>query len=349
MTKNPSLRTGIEHVEIQSLQPPDFCEPFAQTNHNLALAERIAGLQVAHMVLLGDHYPSLTISRRPHAGFVEDRENLRNGRDRSRQGVFFGYLTAGSEIVSDTVSQVAVKPYGDEKGDVGMTSEVALVHEWGVNTHLNRLRSGTAYDAVGFWGDRAKDVVPRMVTDFMSRSTSLDNTFRKEPIRNGSGDLFIPSPWIEQALYMGNYALGYLHGARITHGDALPQNLAHTGRTPELVFNDTTTFRPFGANDRKIKLRAKKDILDFTEGVFLPFPGGEMMRHASATFLAAESRAYYLYMSYVDGAREGASRSGYGTSGIIVPQNDHRSILETVVRRYEAQYGKVIPTQTTIT
>lgn len=335
MSRNKINRNDIGAVRALSIETPDFGEPFAPSDRNIALAQRIKDLLPAELLLSADYYPSIPLSKSPKASFTLD-PLLSEGRDRSRQGVYFGRLAVSSDLDPHETAQVAVKPFDRRAGDLKMRPEVAVVHEWSANAHLNRIRTGSAYQPIGVWRDPVTDFIPRLVTEYHQRSTSLDNIFRAQSLDDDGRDGM--ARWARFGLTTGYYSLGFLHGARITHGDAMPQNFAYRGGRV-IIFNDTTTFRPHGANEKKVRERLQADSELFSWGLFHPGASSEEMREKVVTLLTEPAYRATLYRAYVDGAIEGADRGGFTRSGLIVPEKGHSEAISRAIREFRSREG----------
>lgn len=322
----PDHSIGSLYFTLQ--EAPDFCDPTNQTPHNRQVIQEVENLQPGQLAVLAGRYACMGAVESPKGSFTEIPE-FKAGRTASRHGVYFGDLTVETPQNQPIQTFVAVKPY-DKRGsvDLKMRPSHAVVHDWSTNAFLNRLSTGSAYDVLGFGRTNDTFFVPQMVTEFQERSKSLDNVFRsKEP------DNETREKRTRHALVLGNAGIGIAHGAQITLGDALPQNFATDGS--RIIFNDTTTLRPYGKKDRTIPL-IEEDVQDFVTGALDPRTSSEETRGISASALRDPEFQRKLYETYLDGARLGARRAGYTPGGLIVPEDTHRTIINEVVAKYGA-------------
>jgi len=256
------------------------------------------------------------------------RRRKKPKQEASRHGVRFGRVAVSTERHAPITTFVAVKPYDKRRVDLGMKPASAVVHDWATNEHLSRLSSGTAYETAGIWRNGDTFFVPQLLTRYNERSTSLDNYFRADPAR---GDRVSPE-LIAQAMKLGHFGLGLAHGARITHGDAFPQNFATDGS--RIIFNDTTTLRPFGKEAGSTLRKLDEDVQDFVDGMIHPDASSQHTRRLSVELLKNPAQAAILYDKYLAGARLGRERAGLAESRLIVPEDAHKRMLDTVIQKY---------------
>lgn len=328
ISPGPDLEIGA--VSFPEFVTPQFGDPSRPADANKRFAEQARSMRASELALSAAEYACFAATEAPTALFTR-RPDFEKGRDRSRQGVIFGDLDVQSELHTPIMTFTAVKPYDNRKHRrLGVSAEVAVAHDWATNLYLDQLSKGSTYLPIGLWRARDTYPVPRLLTRFNERSTSLDNTFRAS---SEHGDVISPRKAMH-ALRLGHFALGMGHGARIIHGDAFPQNLAQDGS--RVVYNDTTTFRPFGTKAGRTKALLEEDLADFNRGTLLPDTSSPEMRELVVPLLKSGLFVEHMYHSYVHGARLGAERAGYDTHGLIVPETEHKRIVDRVVQKYEA-------------
>lgn len=318
--------TAINNFGFAQWGTPDFCDPANPTPNNREIAGNIKSLEQSQLALFAGQYACVLYSRDPEAQFTEV-PSFSDGRGASRHGVFFGSLAVRTELEPPITSFIAVKPYDARRIDLKMRPSEAVTHDWAVNTYLDSISSGAAYQPVGLWRGRDTYFVPRLLTAYRERATSLDNIFMS------TGRDATPKK-AKHGMLVGNFGLGLAHGARMTHGDAFPQNFAIDGGN-RVIFNDTTTIRPFSKKRDRVVSLAQEDIEDFMSGVLRPEVSSPEMRQIARQEMRDSVFRSWLSKAYVDGALIGAFRAGYDTSGYIVPESDHHRIIDKVLQQYQ--------------
>ncbi len=249
------------------------------------------------------------------------------GRTASRQGVYFGTLGVSSERHLPISSHIAVKPYDRRRVDLGARPSVALVHDIATSAHLRAISSSSAYVPMGVYRSHDTFLVPNLLTNFEERSSSLDGVFRQTETRHPI------ELKVLHAMRLGHFGLGVLHGAKITHGDAFPQNFATDGN--RVVMNDTTTFRPFGAKTLAVKLKTTEDTQNFMQGVFHPDASTDFTRTVSASVLRHPSVVPTLWRAYIDGVGLSLRRLGEASAPLgVIQEDDHARIIRAVIEKY---------------
>lgn len=318
--------TAIDHFGFAQWDTPDFCDPVNQTPHNRNIAGQINALKRNQLALFAGQYACVLYSQEPEANFTEV-SSFSDGRGASRHGVFFGSLAVQTELEPPITSFIAVKPYDARRIDLKMRPAEAVMHDWAVNTYLDSISSGAAYQPIGLWRGRDTYFVPRLLTSYRERATSLDNIFMS------TGRDATPKK-AKHGMLVGSFGLGLAHGARMTHGDAFPQNFAIDGGR-RIIFNDTTTIRRFSKKQSVVVSLTQEDIEDFMSGVLRPEVSSSEMRVIASEAMRDSVFRSWLNKAYVDGALIGARRAGYDTSGYIVPESDHYRIIDKVLQSYK--------------
>lgn len=351
MSRKPGTATNTFEPNPVSITPwavPDFWHPGEPTALTIRVAERIKALKPGEMALFAEHFQHVPPSdEMPQARFIRD-ETLAEGRTASKQEVVFGRIAVWSRFATKIVPQVAMKPYDSRKVRFNMTPQRAIAHDMAASALLNRVLPGSAYVPIGVWRKSGSVFIPGLITEYNPRTTSLDNIFLADRSEHGT---MVPSRELaSNGWYLGHVGLGFLHGLRISHGDAFPQNLASQG-TKDPFFNDTTSFRPFASSTDTTRGRIIEDISDFADGALVdPDKSSEEMRHISANRLL-DSGGFrdWLYRAYIAGAKAGARAAGYAEAGLVVGESDHRSAIDLVVEQYVEKYGRPRPGRTFIT
>lgn len=320
----------IHSVNVVSFDAPPFCNPEVPNDGYKILAERIGSMEPGKLSLALGQMGCFSEVESPDANFTLVPE-FAEGRGASRHGVYFGRLAVGSERHVPIEYHVAVKPYDKRRVVLGAKPPLAVAHDIATSAHLNRLFEGSAFIPLGVYREEGIYPVPSLITNYNSSVTSLDNVFNqtKEPSTRFS----IQSM---HALKLGNFALGLLHGAGISHNDAYPQNFAITGS--QVVMNDTTSFRPFSLDSKKTKERVMTDITDFISGVFMPEVSSPEMRVYSASVLRHPAVLPTLYEAYERGLSTSVDRLGLaappaGAADITA----HMQMIRNVADRYAAR------------
>lgn len=226
---------------------------------------------------------------------------------------------------------VAVKPYDRRRVRFPAHPAQMVAHDWATNHYLNQLSTGTAYEAYGIWRNHDTYYVPALITRFNERAVSLDNPL----LSNDTDSDEVYEKRIQRALALGNFGLGFAHGAGILHGDAFPQNFAANGN--RVIFNDTTTLMPFFRKrpDRNNK-KMIEDVEDFFDGVFHPSVSTLKSQVAARVAMRSVSTLKDLYGSYLNGANLGAARvekaMGSMARGAIIDPQTHFRIIASIVR-----------------
>jgi hypothetical protein len=324
-TSQPSV--PINSVDFAEITPPEFGNPLDPADANKQFADYLRKLDRAQLVLCAGQYACMAASEAPRAGF-SDVPEFGEGRERSRHGVRFGKLDIQTEQDPRITTFVALKPYDKRKIDLKMRPEQAVTHDWATNSYLRSISKSGAYEPLGVWRNQDTFFVPGLVTHFNERSLSLDNMLQAEDEKS----LALSPARAERVLHLGHFGLGVAHGARITHGDALPQNFATDGA--HIIFNDTTTLRPFGKRDEVTAEKLVEDLDDFSSGALHPEMASVQMRALVSDALRDVATRDLLYESYTAGAVLGAERAGYPKSGLLVSQDAHNLILDRVIQKY---------------
>jgi len=302
-------------TSLESWSNPDFCDVHHQTKNNLEIIHRAADIPNDHYVRFIGKGVLVAELDQPQAFFTAKPE-FSVGKEASKQGVYFGELVHGGSTF------VAVKPFDGKKVPFETSNEGATVHDWAANMYLNTLKAGLAFQPLGIWRG---DTVPQLVTKFVEGSTSLDNIFKS----NGADATPDASRARAQfGLELGQYGTGVAHGMRIILGDNSPQNIA-TSFDQALIFNDTTSFRPFYRGVRRTNSAQQDDILEFMKGVFEPLSSSAEMRKHARSLLSDRAYVELLHKKYIDGARFGARLAGYDRSGPIVGGITFRRLIQT--------------------
>lgn len=329
MTLVDGIPHSLDGVRLAEVPKPEFCDPNKPAKVNLQLAHWFRQFGVDQMVVFADDFSEMTDAAFVAAEFTKI-ERFREGREKSRQGVYFGELAIETDLYPTAQTFVAVKPYDNRKKiNFGMRRERALVQEWATNLYLNSISNGSAYEPIGFWRNADTYYVPQLLTRFNESSVSLDNVFG-ETTENGG---FIAGARAMHAMNLGFLALGIAHGVRLVHGDAFPQNFAIQGR--RIIFNDTTSMRPYPQNETKRIKGIELDVEAFTAGTMVLDSASDEMSVLSLKALLHPDFRSRLYASYLKGAQIGASRAGYSKDHLLVPEDVHHRIIRDVVDRYD--------------
>lgn len=305
----------IESVSFADFGTPTFEDPNKPSRHNAAIATEVKKLDRSEAALFAGEYACFATVEAPDVEFTLLPE-FKTGRGASRQGVYFGDLSVESELQMPISTFVAVKPYDKRKVNFRMRPEMALVHDWATNVHLDGLSSGSTYRPVGVWRNHDTFFVPQLLTRYNERSKSLDNYFqprhRDVEVEQEQSEvpfgLVLPlnalanerdKTRLRHAIELGHFGLGFAHGAGITHGDAFPQNFAIDGT--RILFNDVTTLRPYGPNMEKNEKLVAEDVSDFWTGAFHPDVSTETGRKYILELLHDEDVAGLVFASYMKG------------------------------------------------
>ncbi len=319
----------ISDVRFAHLDPPEFGNPGVPSDGYKRLADVISSVEPEQLAVAVGQLGCFETVQKPSAAFTPV-EDFAVGRGASKQGVFFGKLAVGSERHVPIPVYVAVKPYDKRKADLGSRPPIAVAHDIAASGHLARISKDSAYTPVGIYRGQDTFPVPHLITQFEERSTSLDNYFKQPEI---STDVAGASRQILHAMRLGNFGLGLLHGARITHGDAFPQNFAVDGS--RVVLNDTTSFRPFPKNPGKVKVKVVEDVSDFVSGIF--HPGGSTLfaRTLSASVLRHPSVLPELTRAYTNGIALSLQRlqEKQPPLGVLIP-DEHTELIRQVAAKY---------------
>lgn len=316
----------FERIQLIDWEAPEFGAPETPSDITKRVANKIEGLAQNHLVLFAEEYPCLVPAQVPTASFTET-PSFMEGRKRTRQGVFAGKLAVGTEVDFPAETFVAIKPY-DRRMTHFLTRPAQVVaHDWAINNYLNSISSGTAYQPHGLWRNHDTFFVPALLTRLNERSVSLDNIFNAHP---EDGEALSPGR-IRRALELGHFGLGIANGAHMIHGDAFPQNFARDGK--RVIFNDTTTLRPYGQKPAMTQKKIREDVEDFLKGVFHPEASSPEARTLSLAALKDSQYVSSLYQKYIAGARLGAERAGHSSSGLVVDEEAHRKIVNSAVQK----------------
>ncbi len=308
---------------------PDFGSPQDPSERTRKVAYQMREcLSRNHLILLDGGYSDVGLEPAQYvqAEFVENPAFM-EGRRRSKQGVFAGTLAVSTELDPTVDTFVAVKPY--DRRRVRFTAHPAhmVAHDWATNHYLNQLSTGTAYQTYGLWRNHDTFYVPALLTRFNESSVSLDNSLL--PKDTDSEEAY--EKRVRRALALGNFGLGFAHGAGILHGDAFPQNFAANGK--RVIFNDTTTLVPFFRKhtDRNRK-KMIEDVEDFFDGVFYsPVGTNPTAQIAARIALRSVSSLNDLYDSYLSGAQLGATRvekvMGSVAKGAVIDSKTHFKVI----------------------
>ncbi len=324
----------FERVEFKDWEVPDFGSPQDPSERTRKVAYQISEcLSRNHLILLDGGYSDVGLdpAQYAQAEFVENPDFMK-GRRRSRQGVFAGVLTVSTEHDPAVDTFVAIKPY--DRRRVGFLAHPAhmVAHDWATNHYLNQLSTGTAYQTYGLWRNHDTFYVPALLTRFNERSVSLDNPLL--PKDTDSEEVY--EKRLRRTLSLGNFGLGFAHGAGILHGDAFPQNFAVNGR--RVIFNDTTTLRPFFSKRPDRNRRGiVDDVRDFFAGVFHKDVSTPILRGVARTALHTPQMCEELIASYIKGANLGAERvkavTGHATVGEVIDPQRHIRIVREAAER----------------
>jgi hypothetical protein len=319
----------ISDVKFVHLDPPEFGNPGIPSDGYKRLADVISSVKQEQCALAVGQLGCFETVQKPSAAFTPV-EDFAVGRGASKQGVFFGKLAVGSERHIPIPVYVAVKPYDKRKADLGSRPPIAVAHDIAASGHLTRISQGSAYSPLGIYRGRDTFPVPHLITQFEERSTSLDNFFKQEET---STDAAGADRQILHAMRLGNFGLGLLHGARITHGDAFPQNFGVDGS--RVVLNDTTTFRPFSKKEGQVRARVAEDVSDFVSGIFHPRGSTLFARTLSASVLRHPSVLPELTRAYTSGIALSLRRlqEKQPPVGVLTP-DEHTRLIREVAARY---------------
>ncbi|GEM_PF-3995870 len=321
----------LSPVEFADIGQPNFEDPNKPSDTNKKIAERLRVLDRRELLLCAGQFACMAASESQPVADFKEIPAFGEGRERSRHGVTFGRLNVQTEQDPVITTFVAMKPYDRRKVDLGMRPERAVTHDWATNQHLRKLSTSGAYEPIGVWRNHDTFFVPGLITWFNERSLSLDNMLQARTDEDGLMDAATPLR-ARQALRLGHFGLGIAHGAHITHGDAFPQNFATDGS--HIIFNDTTTLRPFGSSETTTRTKVDQDVDDFVSGTIHPEMSSPEMQALTSEALKDSEFRTDLYESYMAGAALGAERAGYPKSGLLVPPSTHQQIIDRVVQRY---------------
>ena len=317
----------IDSVGFTSLEPPVFCNPAQPNEGYKRLARDFEGMGQGGLLIALGQLSCLEGVQNPESEFTLVPQ-FGVGRTASRQGVYFGTLDLSSERHQPITSHVAVKPYDRRRVDLGARPAVAIAHDIATSAHLRRISDSSAYVPLGVYRSFGTFFVPNLLTNFEERSTSLDGVFRQTE----EGSI---GRKVLHAMKLGHFGLGVLHGAKIIHGDAFPQNFATDGT--RVVMNDTTTFRPFGNNGSAVMSKTREDIQDFMQGVFHPDASTDFTRSVSAPVIRNPSVRLTLWRAYAEGVGLSLNRLREASAPLgVLGEDEHACILRTVVDKYAA-------------
>ncbi len=325
-----SVEVSSPHIASTTFEGwgvPDFTEPKRQTEHNRDIIKRIGEMPHGHYVRFLGKDALLSELDNPDALFVSKPE-FSEGKEATKQGVYFGDIFHRTSSQPARSTFVAVKPYNAKLVEFGTTGEGAVVHDWAVNTYLNALRPGLAFQPIGVWRD---GTIPQLVTKYVDGAASLDNVFKadgKKGIASQDRARF--------GLELGQYGTGVGHGVRITLGDNPPQNIATSYDNP-LIFNDTTSFRRFGKSPHQTDVAMLDDVGDYVKGVFDKSSSSPDMRAHAVRLLKDTDYVRRLYGKYVEGARYGARIAGYDRSGPLITESVYLKTVANLVNHFERQ------------
>ncbi len=322
---------SLDPVRLVDIGQPDFVDPNKPSDNNKRIAETILKLNRGEVILAAGQYAYLAASEATPSAYFEEDPEFGVGREQSRQGVMFGRLDVQTSQHPTITTFAALKPYDKRVVDFKMKPSMAVTHEWATNLHMRRLSAGSAYEPIGVWRRDVPYVTPGLITRFNERSRSLDTVLRATTESDAPIDA-VTEERVRHAMHLGHFGLGIAHGAHIIHGDALPQNFAVDGS--RIIFNDTTFMRPFGKDDKVTQARMNEDAADFIGDTVDPQKTSPQIRALTNRVLKDEDFRGTLYDAYARGAAQGAERSGYPKSGLLISQETHQQIIDDVVEDY---------------
>lgn len=166
------------------------------------------------------------------AAFEHDdvlEEILKDGRERSVNGVYFRRLRVRPFGGDELCDFVAVKP---------LLTPALVAHEYGATLYVNSLQPNStpnSFVPLGFYGD--DDGKFSLVTRFEMPVRSMDNVFLSD------GSIRLPEQLARMKLFYAAGLLGYLHVNGLVHCDMQVRNVATDGVRSRVI--DLTGMRRF--------------------------------------------------------------------------------------------------------
>ena len=311
-----SIAKDGPRVHVPNLKLREFPETGFEAP-NRPILSRLHALNPGEAVLEASQFSNISEDGLV-ADFVLDEERAR-GRNESAHGVSIWQVVLQSVYDQEIPITVAAKPYASNLVDLPFSPAKTLVHEWAANEHVSRLSSyERSYLPIGMW--KREDGTPNLLTLFDESTQSFDNIFWA---KGDEVEKMTPQR-IEKAWRLGMYAMGVLHGAGLTHGDAQVKNFARDTR--RVRFIDLTSLRTLPLDDSKSKktidvtdrnlMKIDLDIKEFLRSSLDENHQSVAMRKRVLDVFMNKGIAASVLRNYQHGLKQGGERSG-----VVLPRN----------------------------
>ncbi len=225
----------------------------------------------------------------------EQKDEFSIGRERSeRHGVFFGQMTVRSMVTMDAPDFVAVKPH--------FSSREAL-HEIMAHNYMNGISPyERGFVPLGIW--KANGEV-NFLSLFDLPVQTYDNVFWAT---DEQAPLITPEKII-RSLGVCTYAMGFLHGAGATQGDAQPKNLASDRKRVRYVDLETMRLVEKKGNEIVSSSHSRNQMVRDIDTFMSTLLGRGEVDHLIIPALQNEKVMKAAFKGYGTGVTKGARRA----------------------------------------